>query len=236
MVLADALSRLSPHDKQEMEGLSVKIHHIVSVTNEKLEQIKEETSRNEELQLLAQMVTQGWPEKRHLVQPLLREYWAIRDDISVENGVLMAGSRIIIPKSMQKEILEKIHQGHLGMEKCKLRAKSAVYWVGMYKDIEKMVSTCHICQKYRNSQQKEEMIPSDIPSRPWQTVGADLFTENQQWYLIVVCYYSKFPFVRKVKDLKATTITSIARGLFAEQGIPEQIICDNGTQFTSQKF
>ena len=236
LLLADALSRLSPHDKHEMDGLSVKIHHIVSVTNNKLDEIRDKTSRDEELQLLAQTVTQGWPEKRHQVQPLIREYWAIRDDVSVENGVLMAGSRIIIPRTMQQEILTKIHQGHLGMEKCKLRAKSAVYWIGMYKDIEKTVTACHTCQKYRNSQQKEEMIPSHIPSRPWQTIGVDLFTENQEWYLILVCYYSKFPFVRNVKDLKATTITSVARGLFAEQGIPEQIICDNGTQFTSQEF
>ncbi|XP_029653494.1 uncharacterized protein K02A2.6-like [Octopus sinensis] len=52
----------------------------------------------------------------------------------------------------------------------------------------------------------------------------------------MACYYSKFPFVRKVKDLTAKTITTVARGLLAEQGIPEQIICDNGTQFTSQEF
>ncbi|XP_029651637.1 uncharacterized protein LOC115224834 [Octopus sinensis] len=52
----------------------------------------------------------------------------------------------------------------------------------------------------------------------------------------MACYYSKFPFVRKVKDLTSKTITTVARGLLAEQGIPEQIICDNGTQFTSQEF
>ncbi|XP_029658076.1 uncharacterized protein LOC115232364 [Octopus sinensis] len=96
----------------------------------------------------------------------------------------------------------------------------------MYKDIE----------KYKTSQQKEEMISGDIPRRPWQTIGVDLFTEGQEWYLIMACYYSKFPFVRKVKDLTAKTITTVARGLLAEQGIPEQIICDNGTQFTSQEF
>ncbi|XP_029636815.1 uncharacterized protein LOC115212115 [Octopus sinensis] len=106
----------------------------------------------------------------------------------------------------------------------------------MYKDIEKIVSTSHICQKYRNSQQKEEMIPSDILRRPWQAIGVDLFSESQEWYLIMICYYSKFPFVRKVKDLRAKTITTVARGLLAEQAIPEQIICDNRTQFTSQEF
>ncbi|XP_029633853.1 uncharacterized protein K02A2.6-like [Octopus sinensis] len=184
------------------------------------------------IQLLTQMVIQGWPEKRYQVQPLIREYWAIHYDISVENEILMAGSRIIIPKSMQKEILDKIHQGHLGMGKCKLRAKSAVCLVGRYKDGFYM----QICQKYRNSQPKEEIISSDIPRRPWQAIGVDLFTENQEWYLIMVCYNSKFPFVRKVKDLRAKTITTVTRGLLAKQGIPEQIICDNGTQFTSQEF
>ncbi|KAI8484940.1 hypothetical protein Bbelb_373470 [Branchiostoma belcheri] len=183
MLLADALSRLSQQDKEEMEGLKVQIHHLVNVTSIKLEQIQEMTSREEELQLLTQMVTQGWPEKRSEVQPLNRDYWTIRDDIAVENGVLLAGSRIIVPKAMQEEVLALIHQGHLGAEKCRLRAKSAVYWVGMYKAIEKMVAGCQTCQKHKNFQQKEEMIATEIPSRPWQTVGVDLFTINQQWFL-----------------------------------------------------
>ncbi|XP_035676225.1 uncharacterized protein K02A2.6-like [Branchiostoma floridae] len=205
MLLADALSRLSQHDKQEMDGLKVQIHHLVKVTSVKLEQIKEETSKDEELQLLAQTVTQGWPEKRKETQAIIHEYWTIRDDISVEDGVLLAGSRMIIPKSMRAEVLEMIHQGHLGIEKCILRAKSAVYWPGMYKQIEKAVAACPTCQKHKNSQQKEEMMPTEIPSRPWQTVGMDLFTTNDQWFLLLVDYYSKFPFVKSLANLKAST-------------------------------
>ncbi|XP_035658200.1 uncharacterized protein K02A2.6-like [Branchiostoma floridae] len=236
MLLADALSRLSQHDKQEMDGLKVQIHHLVKVTSVKLERIREETSEDEELQLLAQTVTQGWPEKRKETQAIIHEYWTIRDDISVEDGVLLAGSRMIIPKSMRAEVLEMIHQGHLGIEKCILRAKSAVYWPGMYKQIEKAVAACPTCQKHKNSQQKEEMMPTEIPSRPWQTVGMDLFTTNDQWFLLLVDYYSKFPFVKSLANLKASTVTSSIRGIFAEQGIPAEVICDNGTQFTSQEF
>lgn len=236
MLIADALSRISPNEKQEIEGMDIKIHHMVNVSDNKLDVIRRETSKDEELQILAQVITQGWPEKRNQLQPIIRDYWSIRDDISIENGILMAGSRIIIPGALQQEILSRIHQGHPGIEKSKLRAKSAVYWKGMYKDIEQMVSKCQACQKYQNSQQKEEMMTSEVPSRPWKVLGADLFTENQQWYLILACYYSKFPFVKKVKDLRAATIIREVRELFAEQGIPEQIICDNGTQFTSQEF
>ncbi|XP_019628682.1 PREDICTED: uncharacterized protein K02A2.6-like [Branchiostoma belcheri] len=232
MLVADALSRLSPSEKEEMAGLKVQIHHLVNVTTTKLEQIQEETSKDEELQT----ITRGWPEKRSEVQPLIREYWTIRDDISIENGVLLAGSRIIIPKSLQKEVLQTIHEGHMGEEKCKLRAKSAVYWIGMYKEIEKMVQTCRTCKKYQNSQQKEEMTPTETPSRPWKKLGADLFYLNQKWFLLVVDYYSKFPIVKTLKSLKASTVTQAFKGIFAEQGIPDEVICDNGTQFTSQEF
>ncbi|KAI8511982.1 hypothetical protein Bbelb_110820 [Branchiostoma belcheri] len=83
---------------------------------------------------------------------------------------------------------------------------------------------------------KKRKCATEVPSRPWQTVGVDLFTIDQQWFLLVVCYYSKFPFVKNVPNLKASTIASITRALFAEQGIPEEIICDNGTQFTSEEF
>lgn len=122
------------------------------------------------------------------------------------------------------------------MEKCKLRAKSCVYWPGIYKDIERLVSTCEPCLKFQKSQMKEPMIPTDVPPRPWHTVGADLFYTNGSWYLIIADYYSKFPFIRKLETLQASTIIRLTRVLFAEQGIPEAFICDNGSQFTSREF
>ena len=90
-----------------------------------------------------------------------------------------------------------LHGGHLGMEKCKLRAKSCVFWPGLYKEIESLVNSCCVCQKYYSSQQKEPMIPSEIHSRPLQTVSADLFYVQRAWFLVVADYYSKFPFVKK---------------------------------------
>ena len=95
------------------------------------------------------------------------------------------------------------------MEKCKLRAKSCVYQPGIYKEIERPVNSCCVCQKYHSFQQKEHMIPSEIPSRPWQTVSADLFYVQQAWILVVVDYYSKFPFVKKLHNLTALSLIHI---------------------------
>ena len=93
-----------------------------------------------------------------------------------------------------------------------------------------------MCQKYQISQQKEPMIPSEIPSRPWQTVSADLFHTQESWFLIIVDYYSKFPFVRKLHNLTARAVVNEIKMMFAENGIPKTLQCDNGTQFTSTEF
>ena len=157
--------------------------------------------------------------------------------ISVEDGIVLLGSRVIVPESLRRgNILQQIHEGHFGIEKCKLRAKSCVYWPNIYGEIETLISSCNVCQKYQNSHQKEPMIPSEIPSRPWQTVRADLFHTQQSWFLIVVDYYSEFPFVRKFHNLTARAVVNEKKMLFTENGIPKILQCDNGTQFTSTEF
>jgi transposase InsO family protein len=80
------------------------------------------------------------------------------------------------------------------------------------------------------------MIPSEVPPRPWHTVSPDLFKVNHFWYIVIADYYSKFPFVKKLNNLTATTVVHVVRSIFSEQGIPETLICDNGTQFTSAQF
>ena len=87
-------------------------------------------------------------------------------------------------------MLKKIHEGHLGIELCRRRAKSSIYWPGMSKDIETEVQKCATCQKYKNKQQKETLISHEIPQKPYTKVGADLFTLFSKDYLLVVDYTS----------------------------------------------
>ena len=77
------------------------------------------------------------------------------------------------------------------------------------------------------------MIPSEIPSRPWQTVSADLFYVQQSWFLIAADYYSIFAFVKK---LTASAVANEMKMLFAENGISKSLQCGNDTQFTSSDF
>ncbi len=68
-------------------------------------------------------------------------------------------------------MLSRIHEGHLGIEKCKRRSRDSVYWPGINSDIQKI----EVCLKHQNRQAREPMITVDLPQYPWQKVGTDLF-------------------------------------------------------------
>ena len=117
----------------------------------------------------------------------------------------------------------------------KLRARSTVFWPGITKDIERTVSTCTQCQESSPKQERQPMIPSEVPPRVWHTLGADLFTMDGE-YLVVADYYSKYPFVYKMASTDSYAIINKLKPLFAEQGIPAILRSDNGPQFASYKF
>ena len=112
---------------------------------------------------LKELVKAGWPRNCKSLEPALRPYWGVHDDMSIVDGLLLAGSRIIIPQTSRAQVLQEIHQGHQGVTKCTLRAKNAVYWPGMYKEIQSVVGNCGACREFENAQAKCPMIPVEVP-------------------------------------------------------------------------
>jgi len=235
MHLADGLSRL-PTKKPVHIDLDLNIN-FVYFTDNILEQIRSGVNSDAVLSELKKVITTGWPDNTRNISSQLRKYWSFRDELSVENGVILKGDRIVIPPGLQKRILEQIHQGHQGMEKCKLRAKEAVYWININSDIERMVQECNTCQKFQKSQQKESLLPHEIPTYPWQVLGMDLFHFNGAQYLMVADYYTKFPFIRKMpENCTSQAVINAIKDILSEHGVPERIVSDNAKHFDSEKY
>jgi transposase InsO family protein len=151
--------------------------------------------------------------------------------------MVLKGERIMIPEPMRKETLQKIHAGHQGVNKCQLRAKSCVYWPGINKEIEQLVNKCEVCQNNQRSQTSEPLQSHDIPQRPWETVGTDLFHFDGAEYLIIADYYSKFPIIRKINGHSTSAaIVKLTKQIFSEQGIPAKVVSDNGPQYSSEDY
>lgn len=235
LVLADALSRAPvmsdvTSTEKEIENHINMIVESLPVSDVKAKQISEELDKDKELQAVINNMLSGWP------RGSCPKYYHIRAELSVANGLLLRDNRIVIPHSLRPEILRQLHEGHLGIEKCKRRARGAVYWPGINKDIEDMVGKCETCNKYQSKQAREPMMIPDLPTAAWEKVGTDLFHCNGKDYLLVIDYYSNFPEIALLSNTTASTVIGHVKSIFARHGIPKTVVSDNGPCYNCKEW
>ena len=164
--LADVLSRLNPCNTDTIKGLDVSIHELhmhLNASPTRVQQIQNKTAKNPTLSSLKSFISWGWPDKRSDCPSHLHGYWNYRDKLAV--GLILKGTNIIIPKSLQPDVLQKLHYAHQGAEKCKLRAKGSVIWASINADIENIVKGC----SHMPTQSMYEC------TKPCHTLVSDLF-------------------------------------------------------------
>ena len=103
--------------------------------------------------------------------------------------------------------MEKIHEGHQGMEKCRSRIMTSVWWPFVNHQITQFVEQCHACSKAR-VYRKEPLCINPLPTYPWQMVGTDLFELKGTHYLLTVDYFSRYPEVTKLSTTTSSAVIS----------------------------
>ena len=152
--------------------------------------------------------------------------------MSEAEGLIFKDHQLVIPTAMRRDMLNLIHESHLGIEKCKSRAN---HEPRMSNDIYEKVSKCATCATYKMKNQKEPMIAHHIPDRPWQKLGTDLCEHKGENYLVVVDYYSKFIETALLPNKTAGTVITHLKSIFARHGVPEELVSDN-MPFNSKEF
>lgn len=245
MYAADALSRAVVNERatsreirreKEVEAFVDTILEAIPMSDERLEQVRQETATDDVMTALSETVLNGWPDKKCVCPEIIREYWDIRSELSVVNGLMMKGCKLVIPHSLRKLMISKIHEGHLGIEKCKQRAREVMYWPRMYQDISNCVTNCVTCLRYKPKQPAEPLQSHPVPERPFQKVGVDLFSHNAKDFLIVTDYYSSYPEVIHLKNTTSKAVIVSLKAIYARHGIPDMMFADNGPQFDSQEM
>ena len=239
--LADCLSRLGClQDKIKLPRL--KVHLLttrLSATSDKLQQIRQATQDDDTMALLKHTITFGWP---HTVQELPKElqaYWTFREEMTVEDGLILKATRIVIPPSMRESTLLQLHEGHLGFTKCYNHAKQTVYWPNLRKELEELVLNCQLCLKHSQAKHKPKPTPSfgqEIPVVPWTKLASDIFHFQNDSYLLIVDFTSRFPIVRKLKSMTAKHVASHFSEVFGEYRWPDTLLTDNGPCYASHEF
>ena len=131
--LADCLSRLGTQNNSSKLS-KLHLYHITNQLNARsnnLNQLHVATQEDDELLLLKHTITHGWLNTIKEVPNKLQAYWTFQEELTIKDGLVWKGTRIVIPKNKHNQILKMIHEGHLGLGKCKLQVKDTVYWLGI---------------------------------------------------------------------------------------------------------
>lgn len=237
MVLADALSRAHLRNNGNPQADLEKVNSLayVPMTSEKITLIREHTSQDANLRKLKEYIEKEWPAKEQINKALM-PFYGIQDELHAVDGLLFRGQRLIVPQGLQKMMATDVHKGHLGIQSCLRRARECMFWPKMNEDIQELVRKCETCNSHQSANMKETLQPHEIPERPWDKVGIDLFSIKDKTYMVTVCYYSNFI---ELDRLYSTTSDSVIRKIkthCARYGIVSTIISDNGPQFASKEF
>ena len=177
----------------------------------------------------------GFPcDKKNLLTDL-HEFWPHKEMLSIESGLITSGNRIIVPKEMRPEMLQYVHEGHQGKERCLLRVRNTVFWPKMTYDIQQLIEKCIIFQEHGKSQ---PIIGTtqELPPFPWHTLVTDMFYWKRMDFLIVADVFSKYIIVRKLPNSTSAAVCTELSMIVTELGLPHIIRSDNGPCYNSKEF
>ena len=241
LVVADMLSRaplsgVTDSDRTLQEDADAFVNltlQSLPATEHRLEDIRQQQQQDDACRLLIRYCQLGWPNKK--LPDIVKPYTSVTAELSVQNGLLLRGCCIVVPTAVKQDILEKLHTGHLGIVKCRERARQSVWWPGLSTQLVQMIKNCRECCKER-CQPAEPLITSELPELPFQKIGPDLFEWEKQTYLLVVDSYSRYIEIALLKRTTSSEVITHLKSIFARHGIPELIVSDNGPQYSSEEL
>ena len=244
--VADALSQVTPMDPEDNIKLPIIAVNLITAHillsahpqdtfSRKLDRLRKSTVQDNQLTRLGRYINTGFPcEKKNLLTDL-QEFWNFRDTLSIKNGLLTCGSRIIVPQEMRAEMLQYIHEGHQGKERCLLRARNTIFWPKITYDIQELIERFIICQEHGKSQ---SIIGTtqELPPFPWHTLATDISYWKRMDFLIVADVFSKHFLVSKLANSSSAAVCAEIATIVTELGLPHIIRSDNGPCYNSKEF
>lgn len=131
MHIADALSRafLKEQKAKLLDG-ELEVNFVspqLPVSEEKLQEFRKATEEDAELGLVAKAILKGWPDKQRQIPDNIKQYRTFREELSYVDGLVFKIARLVVPHTLRTEMLRKIHESHMGVVKCKERARDVLY-------------------------------------------------------------------------------------------------------------
>ena len=200
--------------------------------------LQEAALADPDYQLLRQTVLNGFPACKTALPHPLRPYWNGREHLSVDNGLVLRGERLVIRRSLRRSVLRGLHAPHQGLTRTKQRARQTVFWSYFNNDLETLNS-------FMPSVPFAHVVSAEGATSGRGPCPVISFSECQR--RAVLLRGTSISGVRRPTDWMAVLIRprpfcrfrrrhSVLRRWFADLGIPETLTTDNGPHFSSHLF
>ena len=232
---ADMLSRLPLKDSSSISVFKVLYETQVGHLPVDAEHVRVETLHDVNLKLvLSCLQNNSWHHNKAKVDS---RYYTKRTELSLEDGVIFWGIRVVLPESLRKPVLTELHYQHPGIVRMKSLARMHVWYPHIDKDIEELVSTCPRCRSVANEPPKSRQHPWAWPNGPMDRIHFDFFGPfHNKTFLVMVDSFSKGCEVVIMNSSTRISLIDECRNIFSRYGIPNHVVTDNGRQFTSDDF
>ena len=234
---ADGLSRLPLPERPD----SVPVSGETILLMEHLEgspvhsgHIKEWTKRDPVLSQVRNSILEGRPTTNGSKE--LNPYLTKRMELSVEDGHVLRGARVVVPPQGRSKVLTELHEAHPSESRMKALARNYVWWPRLDQDILNKVKSCEKCQSNQSAPAEAPLHPWEWPGLPWSRIHIDFAGPYKgKMFLVVVDAYSKCLEVRRMKSTTSVATTEKLRDMFAKHGLKPTVVSDNGSNFTSSE-
>ena len=173
--------------------------------------------------------------------PELSRYTAVWEELSVIEGLVCRGERIVIPNgripgddgTLQEWVVDLGHSGHMGMSATKRLLRHRLWFPGMDRMVEHRVTACLPCQAATDNHTRDPLHPNIAPEQPWSTVYTDHWgpTPDKRHILVLIDALTKYPEVISVTGTSAEENIHGFAEAFARHGVPHKLRSDKGPPF-----
>ena len=202
-----------------------------------LEQMKKATKEDKILCQVVKDVMKGKmsPETEN------SEYGKVYEELTTADGLLLKGERLVVPASLQAQVIALSHEGHgQGETKTITLLRERVWWPRMGRMTKEYVATCLPCTAAVPRNVPAPMVPIEMPDGPWQIVHCDfkgpIGGPKGYYFHVTIDAYSRWPVVAMVKSTSYERLEPVLEEMWAAYGIPEKVVHDGGPPYESHNW
>ena len=183
--------------------------------------------------MLAEQIPRRWPCRIGCVPVDLRPFYRCRDELSLMNGLVFKGERVVVPEGLRSRLVTLAHESHQGIIRTKQRLRAVYWWPGLDAAVEDAVRGCDACAVSDKSAKprRAPLMPVPLPDAAWDKLGIDFIGPlqgplHQRYAVVMIDYYSKWVEMAFTREPSSAAVIEFMDVVASREGFPKQVVTD----------